>query len=80
MFYIDSLHLQYLRMYLLIQCHFLYTGCRHLYDFTIASCNYAFCNCWRTKRRSYLRIDEADIPNNDRPDVSILLVIAYFVL
>ena len=41
-------------------------ACNHLYNFTIASCQYAFCDCLRTRKRaSYVALDGVNQPDND---------------
>lgn len=42
------------------------TACNHLYNFTIASCQYAFCDCLRSRKRaSYVALEGVNQPDHD---------------
>ena len=53
---------------------FNFKGLQHLYGFTIASCQYTFCDCLRKRnRRSYVNLDSGNgnegVDETDNPEV-----------
>jgi hypothetical protein len=47
-------------------------ACRFLYDFTIASCQYTLCDCFRKRRRSYVDLGNDTTDTTNPHDIEMI--------